>query len=465
MRLVVGLIVFAALVRGLVWAVALPPWQGPDEPGHFTYIQRIATTGTIPAQHHSPPEYYSKSLNVSVVATGYLPSRTHEPLRLLRRGLPGFPAERHDLSQTNHGGLIVWKYPPAYYLLVTPAYMLPFLHTDTARMYAVRVASALIGALAVWLVFLLIAEAGASPLIAVLGTLTYSLLPMVSQASAIVNPDILLMAAFAGLAHSVLVLRRRWERGQALRVALWALLVLLTKPIGGPAALVLIVAALAFRPGPRDARRRVAGTAAVAGSLVVSYIAMTIAATWAFFGTRTALSAARYGVSYFWQFYLPALPFMDPAAFAYHARSGHALPSWSVWLVGTTGHFSWLTITMPSWAYRLTLWSLVAAACVALVACALKPDRGDRAVSALLVAGIGNVILLHLAELLAVLQGTSDLILQGRYLLVVVPLFAAALYQPLSRIGRAGVVTAAALTVVAAVLSIEAMNDVLVFFG
>ncbi|MDX6629374.1 MAG: putative rane protein, partial [Gaiellales bacterium] len=38
----VGLIVLAALVRGLVWAAALPAWQGPDEPAHFSYIQRIA---------------------------------------------------------------------------------------------------------------------------------------------------------------------------------------------------------------------------------------------------------------------------------------------------------------------------------------------------------------------------------------------------------------------------------------
>ena len=40
----------------------------------------------------------------------------------------------------------------------------------------------------------------------------------------------------------------------------------------------------------------------------------------------------RYGVSYFWQFYVPALPFMNPVAFAYHERNGAALPSWSVWV-------------------------------------------------------------------------------------------------------------------------------------
>ena len=94
MRLVVGLIVFAALVRGLVWAVALPPWQGPDEPAHFSYIQRIANDHTIPALRSLAARVLLGRLNASVYTTGYLPSRTREPLRKLRRDLPAFPAER-----------------------------------------------------------------------------------------------------------------------------------------------------------------------------------------------------------------------------------------------------------------------------------------------------------------------------------------------------------------------------------
>ena len=174
-------------------------------------------------------------------ATGYLPFRTRQPLRLLRRGLQAFPVERDDLPQKNHGGLITWKYPPAYYLVATPAYLLPFLHTDTERLYAVRSVSAILGAITVWLVLALLLEAGVAPAIALLGVSAYALLPMVSQASAICNPDVLLMAALAGLARSLLVLCRGWNRRSALVVALWALLATLTKPIGGPAAAMVIV--------------------------------------------------------------------------------------------------------------------------------------------------------------------------------------------------------------------------------
>jgi len=463
MRLAVGLIVFAALLRGLVWGAVLPPWQGPDEPAHFAYIQRIATTGEIPAQHHAPPDRFSVATEVSVRAAGYLPSRTHQPLRLLRRGLQAFPVERDNLPQENHGGLITWKYPPAYYLIATPAYLLPFLQTDTERLYAVRSVSAVLGAIAVWLVLLLLLEAGVAPVLALLGASAYAVLPMVTQASAICNPDVLLMAAIAGLARSGLVLCRGWTRRSAVMVALWALLATLTKPIGGPAAVMVIVGIVGFGMGPRTVRRRVAAVAAVAVALVVTYVVEAAAATWTPFGRAGPLAAVRYGLSYLWQFYLPPLSFMDKANSAY--RSFHSLPSWRVWVETGTGFFGWLTVPMPSWAYNLAFWSVVAASGIALWACIRTRGRSERALPALLAAALGYVLLLHLAEVLLLLQGGFDLLLQGRYLIPVVPLFAVALYQPFSRIGRLGSLAAGALLLVAAVLSVEAMNDVLVFFG
>ena len=97
---------------------------GPDEPAHFSYIQRIANDHTLPAFDHGPPDYFSVATNASVYTTGYLPSRTREPLRKLRRDLPAFPPEKDGFAEKNHGALIgVWKYPPAYDLIATPAYL------------------------------------------------------------------------------------------------------------------------------------------------------------------------------------------------------------------------------------------------------------------------------------------------------------------------------------------------------
>jgi Predicted membrane protein (DUF2142) len=327
----------------------------------------------------------------------------------------------------------------------------------------VRAVSAVIGALAVWLVFLLISEAGATFLIAVLGALAYSLLPMVSQASAIANPDVLLMASLAGLAYGLLKLRRGWTWGRALPVALWALLALLTKPIGGPAALMIIVPLLAFTPGTRGLPRRLGAIGALVGALAVCYVAMAVAATWQLLGINGPVSSARYGISYLWQFYLPPLSFMDSKHAAYHAFG--SLPSWRVWVETGTGYFGWLTTPMPSWAYNLSFWALVAAAAVAIAAAVRRPDHSTGAALALLIAGLANVLLLHLAELLALIQGSPELLLQGRYLIAVIPLFVAALFQPFARVGRLGAFAAGGVLLVVAVLSVEAMNDVLVFFG
>jgi hypothetical protein len=246
-------------------------------------------------------------------------------------------------------------------------------------------------------------------------------------------------------------------------VAAWAVGAMLTKPIGGPAAAVIIVATLAFGMGRQTGRRRAAAVGAVAASLVVTYVIEAVAATWSPFGIAGPRAAIRYGISYLWQFYLPPLSFMDAAHAAY--RSFDALASWRVWVETGVGFFGWLSVPMPSWAYHLAFWSLVAATALAAWASIRTRRRGERAVPALLAAALAYVILLHLSEILLLLQGGNELLLQGRYLIPVVPLFAVALYRPFSRIGRAGTLAAAALLLVAAVLSVEATTDVLVFFG
>jgi hypothetical protein len=271
------------------------------------------------------------------------------------------------------------------------------------------------------------------------------------------------MTSLAGLTWALLRLRRGWLWKRAIHVALWALLALLAKPIGGPAALLIIVPLLVFVPATRRLPRRLAAVGALVAAIGVCYVAMAVAATWKLFGTGGPLTSARYGISYLWQFYLPPLSFMDTAHFAYHGLP--MLPSWRVWVETGTGYFGWLTTPMPSWTYNLAFWALAAAAAVSVVAALTRPDRRTGAALALLIAGLANVLLLHLAEILALIQGSPELILQGRYLIAVVPLFVAALFQPYARIGKAGLVASGGILLVSAVLSLEAMNTVLVFFG
>ena len=44
----VALLVFIMLVKGVLWSLAFPLWQGPDEDGHYGVIEGIAETGRLP---------------------------------------------------------------------------------------------------------------------------------------------------------------------------------------------------------------------------------------------------------------------------------------------------------------------------------------------------------------------------------------------------------------------------------
>ncbi len=56
-RLLVGLLLGLALVRGLLYVLLTPPWQAPDEPGHFEYAWAIARRGAPPLDPTAVPAW------------------------------------------------------------------------------------------------------------------------------------------------------------------------------------------------------------------------------------------------------------------------------------------------------------------------------------------------------------------------------------------------------------------------
>jgi hypothetical protein len=82
----------------------------------------------------------------------------------------------------------------------------------------------------------------------------------------------------------------------------------------------------------------------------------------------------------------------------------------------------------------------------------------------LMVAALAYVLLLHMAEVLLLINN-GGLLLQGRYLLPIVPLLLAVLLLGLARLGRLGVATAGVLVGVTFVISIQGLTDTMVFFG
>jgi hypothetical protein len=56
-RRLLWLIVALAIVRGTCYALITPPWQAPDETGHFEYIWTMAQLGRIPTPQDASPQF------------------------------------------------------------------------------------------------------------------------------------------------------------------------------------------------------------------------------------------------------------------------------------------------------------------------------------------------------------------------------------------------------------------------
>ncbi len=153
---------------------------------------------------------------------------------------------------------------------------------------------------------------------------------------------------------------------------------------------------------------------------------------------------------------------MVPGPYAAH----HYLPSWWVWIETGVGRFA-LADGRRCRSRRTgsRFWTLLAAAIVAAVGfirrCGVPTCASPRA---LLVAVLAYVLLLHMSEVL-LLVNNGGLLLQGRYLLPIVPLLEAVLLLGLARLGRVGVATALLLVVVTFAISVQGLTDTLVFFG
>jgi Predicted membrane protein (DUF2142) len=415
---------------------------------------------SIPPLAHDPHDSFSDAVAQSTGSTGFVAGLTRERLRLLRRDMDVFPTEPRNLSGHSNGTLLTGGYPPEYYVLGVVAYETPGLHNATGRLYAIRVVSALLGGLAALLIFRLLLAAGVPELFSLLGTAAFVQLPMFTQSSAIVNPDILLSVTLAGLGGSLLRARVEMTRRRLLFVLLWMALAALAKPIGGPTALVMAISLLGLGPAGSSRARRLAVAGGLLATLAVTYVGEAVVESYRVRGPYTSIQWIRFSASYLWQFYLPRLWFMAPGPYKGHGY----LPSWFVWVETSVGRFAWLTVPMSPWWYRLAFWTLVIAVVIAAVGFVRHRTRDVRVAAPLLVAALGYLLLLHMAEILLVINN-GGLLLQGRYLLPIVPLLEAVLLLGLARLGRVGLATGALLVGVTFVLSIQGLTDTLVFFG
>lgn len=272
-RVALVLVVAFAVVKGVLWSVALPPMLGVDEQAHIAYAQFMAAEGGIPKRSHPANDGPIYSVELEAAAQVF-----RQPyVARSDRADYGDAAEHLALDEvegdrTSNGDGAAAGYSPAYYAVpallegLTPG-------SIDVRIGVMRLWSVALGAATVLAAALMgrrLFPDGTAP--AVLLGLAVALHPMLSQQTAIVNNDALLIAggAWALLASVALATpgRARWwplVGGLALGAGL------LAKPLAWAFLPVLLAAWVVGRLREQPAATWRSDALGLGGGLVATY--------------------------------------------------------------------------------------------------------------------------------------------------------------------------------------------------
>jgi 4-amino-4-deoxy-L-arabinose transferase-like glycosyltransferase len=440
------MLLLLALVKGLVWTLALPPWYGPDEPSHFMYTQLIAEEGKFPGYggradgKDSPQEVLCSEFNLGWRITGPFYS---EPLWNGDPAPCNYPrnaATRRPPVLTNPSG----GYSPLYYVLGTPFYYLAYQADVETRLHAVRLLSVLLGVLATWFMYLGAMWAfGRRRHLAIASAAIFMFQPMASQQFALANNDALLLAAAAFFF---------WRLFKALHapvspadIALLGLgvgVAYLAKPQGVflGALLPLVLWADWKRTNGSWARvlRVSAGLAGASAMLLVAGLLVNLAIHGTVFPQGTAPP--------------PGQHYSAKGYYELHAATNFARLYW-LWVTGFWGYFGWFSIALPLYAfYTIVLVEL--AAVVGTVVAFVRRRVGRRILVGATLAVLAIGLLTQALEVYFFRQ-SGALILQGRSFLPILPAAAVVLTAGLTALGPSRCERVFAAVVVAAAFALN----------
>ncbi|MBS1868193.1 MAG: DUF2142 domain-containing protein [Actinobacteria bacterium] len=418
----------AALNAG-AWSFITPPFQVPDEVAHVAYVQSMGETGKPPSQPREIVLSQEQTVAMADARFGDMAARTLHaaawtPVQQRQLALDGRqPSSRQATIPAGERE----PEPPLYYALESIPYRVARGSTLLDRIVAMRLLSALLAGATALLCFLFVREClPGRPWAWTVGGLGVAFAPMLGFISGGVNPDALLYALSAGL---FLCVACAWRRGLTTRLALTAGALIaagaLTKVnffglVPGAALGLLLAARRTTLAWDRRLLGLVGAAAAAAGLLVALGVGFeTLVWHRPFAVGRPAAPESHVGLwghlSYIWQVFLPRLPFQSPTTLTH--------PGYEQLFKSFVGTFGWMVVWLPPWAYRAALVALLAFAALALRFLAAEPRELRWRRRELLGYGAMAICLLLLVGLSADLRRDILHIVQGRYLLPLLPLF------------------------------------------
>jgi hypothetical protein len=375
-----------ATLGAACWSVITPPFQAPDEPAHFAYVQNLAETGRLPS---SSRDEYSVEENQALTDLDQNEIRWHPEVTTISS--PAAVEKLHNdlaspLPRAGPGGIgVAATEPPLYYALATIPYQLGSSGSLLDRLELVRLLGALMAGLTALFTFMFVRESlPGVPWAWTVGGLAAAAMPLLGFTSGFVTPDAMLYAVCAATFYC---LARAFRRGLTWRTAIALGLLIgagfLTKLnfAGVVPGVMLGLVVLAFRgiretpDGPRV--RRAFGPMALAMAISVApvgvYALVNVITGHPTFGLASS-AAHEVGereslmgeIVYIWEFFLPRLPGMT-------AHFPGVSMFRQVWFNRTVGLYGWLDTTFPPWVYAF---ALIPAGLLALLAlCSLIARR------------------------------------------------------------------------------------------
>jgi hypothetical protein len=453
----VALIAFG---HAVTWALVTPAFQAPDEPEHFAYAYRLAETGE--GLNNNPQLYSSDQVRAwnamrtaAMSETGdgrppWLDAYEDDWKRLEARG---------RLARDDGGGAAAstGSHSPIYYGTLAPTYRVTRSASIWTTLTAMRITSALYGALAAACAALILLELmPRRRLLAVAGGLLVAFHPMFGFMSGAVNNDM----GVNGLSALLIYLAvRAWSRGltPALGAAIGA--VLIVAPLMKGTAYAIYPAAL-FGVGAALLRHRTRQTAIAVAALGVSALALFV--VWgavsghfdrSSFTTPggTAPGSDFEGVrnpggllSYLWQVFFPPLSFMVD-----HWQQGE-WPYLDIYAVRGWASFGWYAMTFSDWVYWVIAFAMPVVAALSIAALVRHREAARRLFvpGVVLLLAIGGVFAGVHAFYYPVTPRADSIPEQGRYIFPTIAALATIAVAATHAFGRRLVVPIATVLVV-----------------
>lgn len=366
LRHTAALCALAGALNGVAWSFVSPPFQIPDEPSHFAYVQSLAEQGSMPSDG---PEHLSQAELVALNDLHVEETRlwTVSPListTAEQRHLESDLARPLD-TKVEGGTGVSAEEPPVYYAVEAAPYLLAKSAGVLGQLTAMRLFSALFAGLTALFSYLFVMEAtSGNRTAATAGGFAVAVFPLLGEMSGGVNPDAMLFATCACTYYLVARAFRRglsWRLGAALIACAVLGMFVKLNYFGFVPGLLLFAVVLgvkeartrtivkAWRASNRKAAIGIALTAAAVLATVTAIVIGQHAVDNGLAGSATTLgqSPSR-ELSYIWQFYLPPLPGMHE----YFPRIDTIK---DFWFNGLVGLYGWDVIQFPVWVYNLAI--------------------------------------------------------------------------------------------------------------